>query len=122
MYSTNNAPTGTGLGFDFSEITNLVKTALPVGLNIYQQQVQLKQIKAANKAGLPSNIYVPPAIIGQSNPAVPMSATGQGQVMVVPQPIAQTRILPIGQGINMSTVLLVGGAVVGAAILFKMLR
>lgn len=35
-----------GLGFDFSAISDFVKNAATTGLNIYQNQIQLKQMKA----------------------------------------------------------------------------
>ena len=41
MYSASSVAVDKGLGFDFSDIAGLVKSALPVGLNIYQNQMQL---------------------------------------------------------------------------------
>ena len=44
MYSHASVAVDKGVGFDFSAITNLVKSALPIGLNIFQQQQQLNRI------------------------------------------------------------------------------
>jgi hypothetical protein len=51
MYSASSVAVDKGLGFDLSAIGDLVKSALPVGLNIFQNQMQLKQVKAMQKPG-----------------------------------------------------------------------
>lgn len=40
MYSRGDVAVDKGLGFDFSGIADLVKAALPAGLNIYNNQMQ----------------------------------------------------------------------------------
>lgn len=93
MYSSSRNAVDKGLGFDFSAITDLVKSALPVGLNIYQNQMQLKQTKALvamnQQYGLPvqglpsSQMYNPMATFGQSGyipPSSGMSSTSMALI------------------------------------------
>jgi len=59
MYSNSSVAVDKGLGFDFSGIADLVKSALPVGLNLYQQQLQLKTVKAMGQANTLGGYNVP---------------------------------------------------------------
>jgi hypothetical protein len=103
-----------GLGFDFSAITDLVKTALPVGLNIFQQQMQLKQVQAAQRPGYIQS----PGVYGQ----------GYGQVLpfstaMQPQPtFGQPMYAQPSSGMSTTTMLAIGAAAVVGLLAFKMLR
>ncbi len=111
MYSSSRIAVDKGLGFDFSEITNLVKSALPVGLNIFQNQMQLKQIKAMGAANYNAGYGVP--TIGL--PAAQM----YGLQPTFGQP---GYISPPSSGISTGTMLAIGGAIVAGLLAFKMLR
>lgn len=101
-----------GLGFDFSAITDLVKGALPVGLNIFSQQMQLKQIKAMGQPG-----YIPsPGMYGQQYGILPMSQSLQ------PQPTFGGQYMQPSSGIGTGTILAIGGAAVIGLLAYKMLR
>lgn len=110
MYSSSSVAVDKGLGFDFSGIADLVKNALPVGLNVYQQQMQLKQTKAMAQVAQQARI-VPqsPAVYGQQYGQLPVSQT------FVPQPTfgVSTPITAVPRtGMNITTVLMIGGAIV----------
>lgn len=92
-----------GLGFDFSAITNLVKSALPVGLNLYQQQMQLKQIKAM---GGQTMGYMP-------NPSLPMANSFAAQPT-----FGAPMYVPPQAGMSTTTMLLLGLGAVGAVVAF----
>jgi hypothetical protein len=94
------------LGFDFSAITDLVKTALPATLNIFQNQMRLNQIKAG------ANPYLLPI---QGLPAAQMYGIQPtiGQPGYYPQP---------SSGISTTTMLAIGGAVVIGLLAFKMMK
>lgn len=117
MYSASSVAVDKGLGFDFSGIADLVKSALPVGLNIYQNQMQLKQVKAMAQTAQAGG-FVPqsPGVYGQAYGQLPMS-----QVMQ-PQPtFGAGYIAPPRTGMDTGTMMMVGAAVIGGLVLFKML-
>lgn len=114
MYSSSKIAVDKGLGFDFSEIANLVKTALPVGLNIFSQQMQLKQVKALAASGYPAQS---PGIYGQAYGQLPMS-----QVMQ-PQPTFGGQYAQPSSGMSGTTMALIGAAaLVVGLIAFKSLK
>ncbi len=101
MHSIPSVPVDKGLGFDFSALTDLAKSAATVGLDIYKQQMQLKQIKAIGNTG-----YMP-------NPSLPMSNA------FVPQPtFGPQYIPPQSAGMGMGTMLAIGALVLGGAYMF----
>lgn len=109
MYSSSSVAVDKGLGFDFSEITNLVKTALPAGLNIFSQQMQLKQIKAMQQPGYIQS----PSVYGQQYNILPISKSVPA-VSNVPMPYYGN------QGMDTTTMLLIGGGVLlGGYVLFN---
>jgi len=101
-----------GLGFDFSAITDLVKSALPVGLNIFNQQMQLRQIKAMQQPGYIQS----PGVYGQQYGILPMSQVLQ------PQPTFGGQYIQPSSGISTTTMLAIGAAAVVGLLAFKMLR
>jgi len=110
MYSHSAVAVDKGLGFDFSEITNLVKSALPVGLNIFQNQMQLKQIKAMGQA----NVYG-----GYNVPAIGLPAA---QMYGLRPTFGQPGYMPPQSSMfDTSTMLMIGGALVGGLVLFKLI-
>lgn len=111
MYSRSDVAVDKGLGFDFSEITNLVKSALPVGLNIFQQQQQLKQVKAMGQFNLQNGVYVPSVQL----PASQMY--GMAPQTNIPQPYYSQ-----SSGMSTTTMLAIGAAVVAGVVAFKLLR
>lgn len=114
MYSASNIAVDKGLGFDFSGIADLVKTALPVGLNIFQQRMQLKQVKALAASGYSAQS---PGIYGQQYGMLPMS-----QVMQ-PQPTFGGQYVQPSKGMDMTTMALIGAATLVVGILaFKALK
>lgn len=119
MYSASHVAVDKGLGFDFSGIADLVKTALPAGLQIFQQQAQLKQIQAMQKTNQMYG-YVPqsPAVYGQSYGILPMSQVLQSQPTFPGQPMYAQPSSGIGTG----TMLSIGAAAVVGVLAFKLLR
>lgn len=103
MYSHASNAVDKGLGFEFSAIADLVKSALPVGLNIYQNQMQLKTVKAMSQANVNMGYNVParglPAAFGQPGYIPPQSSW-----------------------MDTSTMLMIGGVLVGGFMIFKMIR
>lgn len=115
MYSRSDIAVDKGLGFDFSQIADLVKTAIPATLNIYSQQMQLKQIKAMQTPGYMQS----PGIFGQ----------GYGQTLPFAQGLQQQPTFggqqPYYQqssGMSTTTMLAIGAAAVVGILAFKMLR
>lgn len=113
MYSASSVAVDKGLGFDFSGIADLVKTALPVGLNIFNQQMQLKQVKALAASGYPAQS---PGIYGQQYGILPMSQSLQ------PQPTFGGQYAQPSSGIGTGTMLAIGGALVVGILAFKLMR
>lgn len=110
MYSASNVAVDKGLGVDFSQITDLVKSALPIGLNIYQQKMQLKQVKAMRNTFVASGMNVP--VVGL--PAAQMYGMG-------PQPNIPGQFVPMESNMfSTSTLLMMGlvGLVGVGAIMF----
>jgi len=101
-----------GLGFDFSAISDLVKSALPVGLNIFNQQMQLKQIKAMQQPGYMQQPYS----YGQQYGILPMSQAIQ------PQPTFGGQYTQPSSGIGTGTMLAIGGALVVGLLAYKLMR
>lgn len=112
MYSAASIAVDKGLGFDFSDIAGLVKSALPVGLNIYQNQMQLKQVKALTQSGQP--IYSA-GQYGQQYGQLPMS-----QVMQ-PQPTFGGQYAQPSSGMSTGTMLMLGAGAVGLLLVVKTL-
>jgi len=113
MYSSSKIAVDKGLGFDLSAIADLVKTALPVGLNIFQQQTQLKQIKAMQQPGYMQQPYS----YGQQYGILPMS-----QVMQ-PQPTFGGQYVQPSSGMSGTTMALIGAATLVVGLLaFKALK
>ena len=112
MYSASSVAVDKGLGFDFSGIADLVKTALPVGLNIFQQQTQLKQIKAMNQSGYIQS----PGVYSQQYGILPMSQALQ------PQPTFGGQYMQPSSGIGTGTMLAIGAAAVVGLLAFKLMR
>jgi hypothetical protein len=114
MYSLSSVAVDKGLGFDFSEITNLVKSALPVGLNIFQQQMQLKQIKAMQQPGYIQS----PGVYGQQYNILPISKAIQPQPTIGGQYPYQQQ-----SGMDTTTMLLLGGGLlIGGLLLYRVMK
>lgn len=113
MYSSSKVAVDKGLGFDFSQITDLVKSAATTGLNIYQNQMQLKQVQALAKSG--QGYTQSPGVYGQQYGILPMSQVLQGQPTIGSQYIPQQP----RSGMDTTTILLIGAAVVGGILVFK---
>lgn len=113
MYSRGDIAVDKGLGFDFSAISDLVKTALPAGLQIFNQQMQLKQVKALSASGYP---MVSPGVYGQQYGQLPMSQVMQSQPTFGQQYYPQQ-----SSGISTTTMLAIGGAAVVGLLAFKLL-
>ena len=117
MYSHTAVAVDKGLGFDFSAIRDLVKTALPAGLNIYSQQMQLKAMRSSPNVGQPIyGGYQQPSVYGQSYGLLPMSQALQ------PQPTFGGQYAQPSSGMDTTTMLAIGAAVVAGLLAFKMLR
>lgn len=112
MYSSSNIAVDKGLGFDFSGIADLVKAALPVTLNIFQQQAQLKQIKAMQQPGYMPQTYS----YGQQYGILPMSQSLQ------PQPTFGGQYAQPSSGIGTGTILAIGAAAVVGMLAFKLMK
>lgn len=112
MYSHSAIAIDKGLGFDFSGIADLVKTALPVGLNIFGQQMQLKQIKAMQQPGYIQS----PGVYGQPYGQLPLSQYLQ------PQPTFGGQYAQPSSGMSTGTMLAIGAAAVIGILAFKMLK
>jgi hypothetical protein len=116
MYSSSRIAVDKGLGFDFSAITDLVKTALPVGLNIFGQQMQLKQVKQMQAAGVQGGYSLYGNPYGQQTGQLPLS-----QVMQ-PYPTFGGQYAQPSSGMSTTTMLAIGAAAVIGLLAFKMLK
>ena len=112
MYSASSVAVDKGLGFDFSAIADLVKTALPVGLNIYSKQMELKQVKALSSGGFVQQ----PGVYGQAYGQLPMSQVMQSQ------PTFGGQYMQPSSGIGTGTMLAIGAAAVVGLLAFKLMR
>lgn len=120
MYSAPNIPVDKGLGFDFSQITDLVKGAATVGLGIFNKQMEIKQIKARSQAVANQGFAMPNAgQYGQYSTGLPITPT-YGFQPNMPQPIVPT--YQSSSNINTGTVLMTGGLVIAGIILFKLIK
>lgn len=115
MYSSSKVAVDKGLGFDFSQITDLVKSAATTGLNIYQNQLQVKQVQAMQKAGVNAGYMQSPGVYGQPYGILPMSQALQAQ------PTFGSPVYPMSSqsGISTTTILMIGAGVIGAVLMFK---
>jgi len=111
MYSHASVAVDKGLGFDFSGIADLVKSALPVTFNYFQQQQQLKTIKAMGQSNINMGYNVPVR-------GLPGAQMYGYEPTLGPSPF----VPPPSRGIDMSTILMIGGTLIGGFMLFKMLR
>ena len=118
MYSSSQIAVDKGLGFDFSDISNLVKTALPAGLQIFSQQMQLNAIKKNPFSGQPQyGGYQQPSVYGQSYGVLPMSQSLQAQ------PTFGGQYAQPNSGMSTTTIALIGAAtLVVGLIVFKALK
>lgn len=123
MYNSSNVPVDKGLGFDFSQISDMVKGVATVGLNVFNNQMQIKQIQAMGQRGANQGWGMPnPGQYGQpfgmqygGNPSVPV----YGFQPNIPQPyISQQQ----SSMFNTTTMLMLGGLAVGGIFLFKMFK
>lgn len=111
MYSHGSVPVDKGLGFDFSGIADLVKAALPVTLSIFNNQQQLKQIKAGVQINPYNNPY------GLQAGQLPLAA----QFGV--QPTLGNQMQYAQPGMSTTTMALLGaGALIVGLIALKALR
>lgn len=111
MYSHASNAVDKGLGFDFSGIADLVKSALPIGLNIFQQQQQLKTVKAMGQVNVANGVYVP---------SIGLPAA---QMYGIQPTFGQPGYIPPQSSMpSTSTMLMIGGAVVAGLVAYKMLR
>lgn len=116
MYSSSEIAVDKGLGIDFSEIvtgvTETVKSALPLGLNIYQKQMQINAMKQPGYNAFQSpSVYGNPYNILPINKAVPLQSN-------VPMPY-----YPQSSGMDTTTMLLIGaGLLLGGVVLLKAAR
>jgi hypothetical protein len=117
MYSHRSIAVDKGLGFDFSDISNLVKTALPAGLQIFSQQMQLNAIKKNPTVGMPVyGGYQQPSVYGNQYGILPMSQT------LTPQPTFGSPYPMQSSGMDTTTMLAIGGALVVGLLAFKLMR
>jgi hypothetical protein len=117
MYSSSRIAVDKGLGFDFSDISNLVKTALPVGLNIFSQSLQLKQVQAAQKAGIQGGYSLYGNPYGQQTGQLPLAQYLQ------PQPTFGGQYAQPSSGMSTTTMALIGAATLVVGLLaFKALK
>jgi hypothetical protein len=113
MYSRGDIAVDKGLGFDFSAIADLVKSALPVGLNIYSKQMELKQVKALSSGGFVQQ----PGTYGQGyGQLLPFSTAMQSQ------PTFGGQYMQPSSGIGTGTMLAIGATAVVGLLAFKLMR
>lgn len=116
MYSSGKVAVDKGLGFDFSMISDLVKTALPTGLQLYSQQMQVNQLKATG--GYPQPYPMQSAAQYLVPGQLPMSQVLQRQPTIDMGP------RQYGQpGMDMTTMALIGmGTLVAGLLAFKLMK
>lgn len=108
MYSNPAIQVDKGLGFDFSGIADLAKSAATVGLNIFNKQMELKQVKVLAEASKAGGYGVPAVTLPSAQMYNPQPTFGQP--MYVPPPTG---------GMSMTTMLLLAGIAVGGIILYR---
>jgi hypothetical protein len=108
MYSSPNKSVDKGLGFDFSGISDLVKSAATAGLNIYQNQMQIKQIKAMGQANMQAGYSVPVMTL----PAAQMYGV---QPTLGPSPF----VAPPSRGMDTGTIVMLGAGLVGGLLILR---
>jgi hypothetical protein len=118
MYSRSDIAVDKGLGFDFSDIAGIVKSALPATLNIFQNQMQLKQVKAMNAAGVQGGYAMPQyGPYGQQITQLPLAQS------FMPQPTFGGQYPQPSSGMSTTTMALIGAAtLVVALVAFKALK
>jgi len=118
MYSHHRVAIDKGLGFDFSGIADMVKAALPVTLNLYNNQMQLKQIKQMQANGYAGGyIQQSPGVYGQSfSGQLPLTSYLQ------PQPTFGGQYMQPDSGIGTGTMLAIAGAAVMGILAYKLMR
>lgn len=116
MYSHGSVAVDKTLGFDLSMLTDLVKTALPVSLNLYSQHNQLRQLQAT---GYPQYNPMQSAAQYMQPGQLPLSQyVGQ-------QPTFGGQGIPMrqSQGMDTTTMALIGmGTLVAGLLAFKLLK
>lgn len=108
MYSNPSIQVDKGLGFDFSGLADLAKSAATVGLNVFNKQMELKQVKVLAEASKAGGYGVPAITLPSAQMYTPQPTFGQP--MVMPQ---------TGGGMSMTTMLLLAGIAVGGIMLFR---
>ena len=117
MYSHSAVAVDKGLGFDFSAISDLVKGALPEGLKIFSNQMQLNQLKQLKNLNMSGGfVQQSPGVYGQQYGNLPMSQTMQ------PQPTFGGQYAQPSSGMGTGTILAIGAAAVIGLLAFKMLK
>jgi hypothetical protein len=117
MYSEPSTAVDKGLGFDFTAIAGLVKSALPVGLNIFQNRAELKQIKRMQQAGYAGGyIQQSPGVYGAAYGNLPLSQYLQ------PQPTFGGQYAQPSSGFGTGTMLVIGGAIVAGLLAYKLIK
>lgn len=108
----------TGLGFDFSDISKIVQSAVPVGLQIFNNVLQKKQVQQMSQANY-ANGYVnqSPGIYGNQYGMLPLNQALQPRPTLGGGAYAQ----PSGW-MDTSTMLMIGAAAVVGLLAFKMLK
>lgn len=109
MYSHSSVPVD-GLGFDFSGLQDLAKSAATVGLNIFNKQMELKQTKVLVDAARTGGYTVPTVGLPSAQMYNPQPTFGGGMYV------------PPSSGMDMTTMLLLGGLAIGGVLLFRSMR
>ena len=118
MYSASHIAVDKGLGFDWSGIADLAKAALPEGLKIFQNQMQLKQVKQLVKLNRSGGfVQQSPGVYGQRYGILPLSQYLQ------PRPTFGDEYDVQSSGMSATTMALIGAAtLVVGLIAFKALK
>lgn len=118
MYSVSSVAVDKGLGFDFSEIAGVLKAAMPVALNVYQNKMQVQQIRTMGAMAQQGG-YAVPLAGGYAQPygTLPTAQPYQMQPTFGGQP----GMMPLSSGMGMGTIAMLGAGVIGLAVAAKML-
>lgn len=114
MYSRTNVPVDKGLGFDFSQIADLAKSVATVGLNVYQNQMTVKQIQATGGRSVAGGYSLPFGPYGQQTGQLPLSQTFGVQPTFGQQPMAYQQ-----PGMSATTMIMLGVVAVGGLLVLK---